>query len=324
MNKQCVNCPGAVDHTTAECPAMNELMRPIHPAYAALLAGKRPEPCQPFVEVSTKVLARLLDVVEFGDQLERVEKDNLLSSMKELLAQEQPELWVIHSVGPGELHPMISKEAAESQAAELAEMFKEHVGKMGLRFDVIRSPFTPLEHFEILAEELTDHRDNLLGHCNALEKKLAETPAPAVAMPPEISRDLLGKIVDEVFDGAIEDASVIEEVYRVIAREQPATAAARDVLAERQRQITAEGYDSGHDDMATRGQLAIAAGCYAIWSGHPALIGAFSWKSFFPWDWKYWKPSTPRRNLIRAGALILAEIERLDRAEQAKQQEQQP
>lgn len=417
---------------------MNELMQPIHPAYAALLSGKRPEPCEPFVEVSSKALARLLDVVEFGDQLERVEKDNLLASMKELLAQEQPELWVIHSVGPGELHPMISKEAADSQAAELAEMFKEHVGKLGLRFDVIRSPFTPLEHFEILAEELTDHRDNLLGHCNALEKKLAERPAlkaevvmpnrlddkykeyfedvegdsfnyalylrdveaaieaagmkaaqaaPAVAMPPEISRDLLGKIVDEVFDGAIEDASVIEDVYRVIVREQQAapavvnqqvttaavapdaleqarrhlsnaiedaedgktaaalpalreaahflaqaaastvkdslSVAASDVLAERQRQITAEGYDSGHDDMATRGQLAIAAGCYAMWSGHPALMGRFSWKAFFPWDWKYWKPSTPRRNLIRAGALILAEIERLDRAEQAKQQEQQ-
>jgi hypothetical protein len=31
-----------------------------------------------------------------------------------------------------------------------------------------------------------------------------------------ISRELLGKIVDEVFDGAIEDASVIEEIYTVI------------------------------------------------------------------------------------------------------------
>lgn len=39
------------------------------------------------------------------------------------------------------------------------------------------------------------------------------------SMPPEISRDLLGKIVDEVFDGAIEDASVIEDIYRVVARE---------------------------------------------------------------------------------------------------------
>jgi len=34
-----------------------------------------------------------------------------------------------------------------------------------------------------------------------------------------ISRELMGKIVDEVFDGAIEDASVIEEIYAVIQRE---------------------------------------------------------------------------------------------------------
>lgn len=36
---------------------------------------------------------------------------------------------------------------------------------------------------------------------------------------PEISLGLLEKIVDEVFDGAIEDASVIEDIYRVIAHE---------------------------------------------------------------------------------------------------------
>lgn len=37
---------------------------------------------------------------------------------------------------------------------------------------------------------------------------------------PTISRDLLGKIVDEVFDGAIEDASVIEEIYAAITRHE--------------------------------------------------------------------------------------------------------
>jgi hypothetical protein len=35
-----------------------------------------------------------------------------------------------------------------------------------------------------------------------------------------ISRELLGKIVDEVFDGAIEDASVIEEIYAAIKRHE--------------------------------------------------------------------------------------------------------
>ena len=41
-----------------------------------------------------------------------------------------------------------------------------------------------------------------------------------------ISRALLGKIVDEVFGGAIEDASVIEEIYAVIKREDAALSAA--------------------------------------------------------------------------------------------------
>lgn len=38
-------------------------------------------------------------------------------------------------------------------------------------------------------------------------------------VPSEISRQLLGNVVDEVFDGAIEDVSVIEDIYRVIVRE---------------------------------------------------------------------------------------------------------
>lgn len=39
------------------------------------------------------------------------------------------------------------------------------------------------------------------------------------SMPPEISRDLLGRIVDQLFGGAIEDTTVIEDIYRVIACE---------------------------------------------------------------------------------------------------------
>lgn len=99
------------------------------------------------------------------------------------------------------------------------------------------------------------------------------------------------------------------------------TPAARDVLAERQRQITAKDFDAGHDDMATGGQLADAAACYALWAGG---INPPNWGQFWPWDREWLKQSEPRRMLVKAGALILAEIERLDRAEQAKQQEQQP
>lgn len=44
-----------------------------------------------------------------------------------------------------------------------------------------------------------------------------------------ISPELMGKIVDEVFDGAIEDARVIEEIYAVIKHEEAALSAAEPV-----------------------------------------------------------------------------------------------
>ena len=296
---------------------------------------------------------------------------------------------------------------------------------------------------------------NTLPATTNTEKQQAHHP---VAMPPEISRDLLGKIVDEVFDGAIEDPSVIEDVYRVIVREQLAAPAvvnqqvttaavapdaleqarchlsnaiedaedgkttaalpalrevahylaqaavstvkeslsvagveylagqvcggdaehntvnvkldqpapwsslrigtrlhlsaqqaeavsnaARDVLAERQRQINAEGWAPDHDDEHDGGELAAAGAAYALhaadylnphsqgdggdeapdcWPWHDAIAGRGEGPEKTKPAW--WKPGAPRRNLIKAGALILAEIERLDRAEQAKQQEQQP
>lgn len=95
------------------------------------------------------------------------------------------------------------------------------------------------------------------------------------------------------------------------------TAAALDVLAERLRQIEAEGWSPEHDDEHDDGGMAKAAGCYAF-----ASMGYYtnglgeieSPESDWPWDEGWWKPGTPRRMLVKAGALILAEIERIDRA----------
>lgn len=85
----------------------------------------------------------------------------------------------------------------------------------------------------------------------------------------------------------------------------------RDVLAERQRQISEEGWTPEHDDAHTKRELAAAATCYA--SVYPLAA------SYWPWDLEWWKPTDHRRNLVKAGALILAEIERLDRAAKGQQ-----
>ena len=103
-------------------------------------------------------------------------------------------------------------------------------------------------------------------------------------------------------------------------RAEGLTAAARDVLAERQRQITAEGWTLEHDDQHADGQMAAAAGYYALacsWP-HERDIGRGHVPTYWPWTPDWWKPKAPRSNLVRAGALILAEIERLDRAAQNK------
>jgi len=89
------------------------------------------------------------------------------------------------------------------------------------------------------------------------------------------------------------------------------TNAARDVLAERRRQVEQEGWTPAHDDQYRDHELSCAAGCYAMHTlAYPAGDPPPAW----PWAADWWKPTTHRRNLVKAGALIQAAIERLDRA----------
>jgi len=102
-----------------------------------------------------------------------------------------------------------------------------------------------------------------------------------------------------------------------------------DVLAERQRQIAKEGWTTEHDDSHNDRSLAMAAQCYVEhYVGRSWLVtqsndkesGLLEYQSEpipnnWPehWDDASWKPKDPRRDLVRAAALIIAEIERIDR-----------
>lgn len=88
-----------------------------------------------------------------------------------------------------------------------------------------------------------------------------------------------------------------------------------DIVVERKRQIEVEGWDSAHDDKHDEGEMAAAAGCYAFASGSLVTWDCFRTvaDAVWPWDKGWWKPKGHRQNLIKAGALIVAEIERLDR-----------
>lgn len=125
---------------------------------------------------------------------------------------------------------------------------------------------------------------------------------------------------------------IVSEVIALRAAMEAALPdAARDVLAERQRQMSVEGWTPKHDDEHRNGEMAQAAGCYAMFAaasdtsrsatdlpGSLATLGKpirgwAAWRQLWPWDRKWWKPTSRRRDLVKAGALILAEIERLDR-----------
>lgn len=91
---------------------------------------------------------------------------------------------------------------------------------------------------------------------------------------------------------------------------QPGVSRAVQAIAdERQRQISSEGYSAYRDDGYTRNELADAAACYATLAGCKG-----SMTSLWPWGQEAFKLGTDRRrDLIKAGALIVAEIERIDR-----------
>lgn len=83
------------------------------------------------------------------------------------------------------------------------------------------------------------------------------------------------------------------------------------IAVERARQISAEGYTAEGDDRQTAGELAMAAACYATPPTHRDRPLPILW----PWSGMVWRPSPSRiRELVKAGALIAAEIDRLKRA----------
>jgi hypothetical protein len=88
-----------------------------------------------------------------------------------------------------------------------------------------------------------------------------------------------------------------------------------EIADERRRQTDVEGWTLEHDDEHVNGEMAQAAAAYTFcaigrYPGNRQTNIPIRW----PWSTTSWKPREPRRDLIRAAALIVAEIERLDRA----------
>jgi hypothetical protein len=92
------------------------------------------------------------------------------------------------------------------------------------------------------------------------------------------------------------------------------SAGADRIAAERRRQIADEGYYAQHDDEHGRDELTRAAVCYAL-PAHmrPIRVPGQPPSHYWPWALEDWKPTPDDRvrELVKAGALIAAEIDRL-------------
>jgi hypothetical protein len=138
----------------------------------------------------------------------------------------------------------------------------------------------------------------------------------------ELALDALDELPDDRPGYTMSGAMRAEWALRYLFENSttPLTAAAHDVLAERQRQIASEGWTPEHDDTHADGSLSEAAACYAM--GDVEASADNETVAIWPWSLEWWKPEGGRRRmLIKAGALILAEIERLDRLSTTRPQE---
>ncbi len=89
------------------------------------------------------------------------------------------------------------------------------------------------------------------------------------------------------------------------------------ITNERLRQIVVEGWTLKHDAAHINGELGLVAVCYIL---HAIFGFSNNYKKSWPgvwwpvtWNKKWWKPKDRIRDLTKAGALIAAEIDRLQR-----------
>ena len=114
----------------------------------------------------------------------------------------------------------------------------------------------------------------------------------------------LQQLQQKLDDALAENRQLHERLTGVIA-----TTGAYMIAVERERQIKSECYNSEHDQMHAPMTLAKAAVSYILCNDEKKRKIAKT--MYWPWEDKYYKPRDMKRNLVRAGALVAAAIDRL-------------
>lgn len=150
----------------------------------------------------------------------------------------------------------------------------------------------------------------------------------------ELSAEIIEK---HVFDNDDEDqlqdlignAMVLGELYERKKWQEAGhspnalSSALKDVVSERNRQRNEEYYSDANDDTYVENELVRASASYVnhvvgrswLYPSKPSAYTSELVPDLWPWSEQAWKPKSPRQDLVRATALLVADIERLDRKE---------
>ncbi|WP_201267278.1 hypothetical protein [Pseudomonas aeruginosa] len=91
---------------------------------------------------------------------------------------ERPELWAVHAQGPDELYAAFTREDAEKHAAELNALPMPEGIAVGAV--VVPSPWPAVQHWQYLAEQEQDHKNEIAGRLRQLERICEGLPQDAI------------------------------------------------------------------------------------------------------------------------------------------------
>jgi len=118
---------------------------------------------------------------------------------------------------------------------------------------------------------------------------------------------------------------LLRRVFEALRIRRPLSPFMQAVIAERFRQVEAEGWDTAHDDDHSQGTLARAGAAYALGERVTPCenylddeVVEVTGRLIWPWDIEWWKPTGFRRDLVKSAALIVAEGEKFDRSRKRK------
>jgi hypothetical protein len=137
---------------------------------------------------------------------------------------------------------------------------------------------------------------------------------PLLGLPISLKQNLAFAVIMTVI--SIGRQFVLRRIFEALHIRRPLSPAMAAIIAERVRQIEVEGWSAVHDASHAAGEMALAGASYAL-AAAARVRGQRDLSeppACWPWERAWWKPQNFRRDLVRAGALFVAELEKFDRA----------